>query len=34
MENICQKYVNIFQLNPESDLKVQKISVEKLLREG
>ena len=34
MENICQKYVNIFQLNPESDLKVQKISVEKLLKEG
>lgn len=33
MENICQKYINIFQLNPESDLKVPKMSLEKLLKE-
>lgn len=31
MENICQKYINLFQLNPESDLKLPKISIHELL---
>lgn len=30
MENLCTKYVNLYQLNPESDLKIQKLSIEEL----
>lgn len=32
MEDICQKHINIFQLNPESDLKVLKITLQELLK--
>lgn len=31
MEDICSKHINLFQLNPESDLKIPKIQIEKLL---
>jgi S-adenosylhomocysteine hydrolase len=32
MENICTKYINLFQLNPESDLKIPKINIDNLLK--
>lgn len=32
MENVCTKYINIYQLNTESDLKLPKINIEKLLK--
>ena len=30
-EDVCQMFINLYQLNPESDLKIPKISIEKLL---
>lgn len=32
MEDVCQKYINLYQLNPESDLKIPKIKLEELLK--
>ena len=32
MEIVCQRFINLYQLNPDSDLKIPKISLEKLLK--
>jgi len=32
MEDVCLKYINLFQLNPKSDLKIPKISIDELLK--
>lgn len=32
MEDVCTKYINLFQLNPESDLKIPKIQIKQLLK--
>lgn len=32
MEEVCTKYINLFQLNPESDLKIKKITVYELMK--
>lgn len=32
MENICSKYVNLFQLNPDSNIRLRKISIKEILK--
>ena len=32
MEQVCSKYINLYQLNPESDLKLPRLKIEKLIK--